>query len=349
MELWNQLLFFVAGLGVFNGFLLAFYFLFAVRPRKWGNLLLGFLMLMLCMRIGKSLFLIFSDVPRILKQIGLSACIMIGPLLFLYLRQLLSDRSKSIRSDAAHIFIPLCAIVLFGSIRPYEMYPDLWNSYVVQAIYIVWIAYMIAGFWLVGPLYRKASQSTMSVLESWMLLLYSCILILCVAFNLALHGFPYLAGPILFSIVLYVLMAFLAAKKNRSIVLLQQPPKYRNQKIGEAQANDLLERLTLSMEKQQPYLQPNMKLATIAAAIDTTPHELSQVINDRLGITFNQYINEYRVRAACDLLQGNDHLTVEGIGQEVGFTSRSAFYAAFKSIKQETPGQYKAKWKRSEV
>jgi AraC-like DNA-binding protein len=349
MELWNQILFFLAGLGVFNGFLLALYFLLFAKPKKWANILFGLLMLMLCLRIGKSLFLIFADVPRLYKQIGLSACMMIGPFLFLYLRNLLSISKRPVKSDLLHTLFPLAAIVILGIIRPYETYPVLWNTVVVQGIYIVWIAYMIASFLLVWPLYRKTMNQSASILEQWMVLLNSSILILCIAFNLALHGFPYLAGPLLFSLVLYLLMAFLAAKRNRSIVLLEETIKYQNQKIETQEAELILRHLAEQMQLTRPYLQQNIKLAEVAASIDSTPHELSQVINDRLGISFNQYINEYRVKAACIMLQESDHLTVEGIGQEVGFKSRSAFYTAFKTFMDETPGQYKAKLKSTGV
>ncbi len=347
MEIWNQIWFFLAGLGVFNGLLLVGYCFFILRSKQWRNVLFGLLMLMLCIRIGKSLFHIFTDVARIYRQIGLSACIMIGPLLYLYINTLLGKTYALPQIRSVHLWTPLVSIITIGVIWPYETHPDLWNNYIVQGIYAVWILYLIAGFVLVLPIVRKAIQQQLSILDSWILLLYSCILVLCIAYNLALYGFSYLAGPLLFSVVLYLMMAFLAAKKNRAVVFQEVPPKYQNQKLSEPEANDILERLTALMQTQQPYLNPKVKLATIAQSINSSPHDVSQVINDRLGISFNQYINEFRIKEACLLLSESDLLTVEGIGQEVGFTSRSAFYSAFKTQMQLTPGQYKAKKKPS--
>lgn len=142
------------------------------------------------------------------------------------------------------------------------------------------------------------------------------------------------------------MMAFLASKKNRSYIIEEAPAKYQNQKISEPQTNQLLLSLSDLMQSQQPYLNQKIKLADIAQSIDSTPHEVSQVINDGLGISFNQYINEYRIQAACTLLKESDHLTVEGIGHEVGFSSRSAFYTAFKAVMKQTPGQYKVVLKK---
>ncbi|MEZ5038611.1 MAG: AraC family transcriptional regulator [Saprospiraceae bacterium] len=341
MEIGTQILFFFAGLGVFNGALLAMYFLFVIRPKRWLNILFGLLMLMLCIRIGKSLFHLFTDVDRIYRQIGLSACILIGPLLYSYVRRFLATVMVPRKSDWMHMLIPLIAIVVIGLIWPYETYPAIWDDYVVQGIYAVWIFYMIGTCRLVAPLVKKAVKKEGAVLDHWILLVVVCILLLCIAYNLAYYGFPYVSGPLLFSVVFYVLTGFLFSKKNRTIILQQEAAKYQNQKVSNTKANELLQRLTTIMQRQQPYLNPKIKLAAIAQAIDATPHEVSQVINDRLGVSFNQYINGFRISAACTLLEGSDHLTVEGIGQEVGFTSRSAFYTAFKLVMKQTPGQYK--------
>ena len=102
------------------------------------------------------------------------------------------------------------------------------------------------------------------------------------------------------------------------------------------------------MHAEEPYLDQNIKLTNMATAINATPHEVSHVINDRLGISFNHYINEFRIKKACVLLEGSDHLTIEGIGQEAGFKSRSAFYKAFKYFMNQTPSQYKSQIRSSE-
>ncbi len=281
------------------------------------------------------------EVDRFYRQIGLSACILVGPLLWLYVRHFLADTSGPKRSDGLHLMIPLITIVTVGLIWPYETHPYAWNYQIVRGIYAVWVVYMIASCWFVAPLAQKALKREASIREYWLLLVISSILLLCIAYNLAYYGFPYLSGPLLFSCVFYAFTGFLISKKNYSIILQAAPTKYQNQKINPAQADHLLQSLSDLMQEDQPYLNQKIKLADIAQSIDSTPHEVSQVINDRLGISFNQYINEYRIKVACTLLKESDHLTVEGIGQEVGFSSRSAFYTAFKAVMKQTPGQYK--------
>ncbi len=341
MEIGNQILFFLAGLGVFNGLLLAFYFLFWLKPRKIVHLLFGFLMLMLCVRIGKSLFHIFTDVDRIYRQIGLSACMMIGPFLYLYLQHFIESRKWS-KLDSFHLFLPLFSILTIGIIWPYETEPQIWNTIIVKLIYGTWILYMLLSLKVVFPFFQKIRSRSLDIKELWLLLVYTCILLLCIAYNIALVGFPYLAAPLLFSIVLYLLLGFLFSRKLRAAVLEDRPVKYQKQKVSDAKAEALLNRLTAMMTNEKKYLDQKVKLAQIAGLVDSTPHEVSQVINDRLGISFNQYINEFRIKDACKMLKEDHHLTVEGIGQEVGFSSRSSFYTAFKNVMKQTPGQYKA-------
>jgi len=347
MEIGTQILFFLAALGVFNGVLLAGYFLFFTKPRRWVNLLFGLLMLMLCIRIGKSLFHIFTDLDRIYKQIGLSACMMIGPFLFLYVRNFLEKVKAPSRIDFFHIGIPLFTILTIGVIWPYETDPEVWNSSIVNFIYSVWVLYMLGITVTMIPLIQKAFKKQTTIGERWILLVYGCILTLCIAYVLALFRFPYLAGPLLFSLVLYLLMGFLASKTNRSLIIKEEPVKYQNQKLSKEKSNDLLLRLAEKMQTEHSYLNNKIKLAQVASSIDSTPHEVSQVINNRLGISFNNYINEFRIKAACKLLKESDHLTIEGIGQEVGFKSKSAFYAAFKLQTDQTPAQYKTQLKIS--
>lgn len=287
MAITNLILFLLAGIGVVNGLLLAMYFLFSLKPKKWVNLLFGLLLLVLCVRIGKSLFHVFSDVPRIYRQLALSTFILVGPLLFLYLRAFLSKVKNPSKFDLAHLAIPSLFILTIGLRWPYEQYPDLWNHYFILMIYTVWVVYMIASFRYVFPVIKKFFRKQAEIGERWLLLIYTCVLVLCIAYVAAYYGFPYLSGPILFSVVLYLIMGFFINKRNRLVILQDEPIKYQNLRIGEEKADELLKRLSDLMQNQQIYINKKVKLGQIAQSIDSTPHEVSQLINNRLGISFN--------------------------------------------------------------
>lgn len=341
MDIISEILFFFAGLGVFNAVLLAGFFLFFIKPRRTLNLIFGCLILMLCIRIGKSLFHVFMEVPRTIRQIGLSACILVGPLLFLYLKGLSAKAEGLGNKEALHVLLPFLGILVFGIARPYEHFDQLWNEVVVQVIYLVWIAYVLASLQYILPLFQAEKRKSWTAIEKWMLLVYGCVFWLCLAYNLALHGAPYLAGPFSFSIILYVLCIYLIPTKTRTQIIHGISEKYKKQKLEHTQAETLINALQQLMKEQNLYLQADLKMPQVAEAISSSPHDLSQALNGFLGLSFNEYINQWRIEKACELLQTQHHLSIEGIGKEVGFNSRSAFYTAFKNTKGITPGEFK--------
>ena len=104
MDLGLQFLFFFSSLGVFNGLLMSLYFLFFTKNNQLQNTFFGLLILMLTIRIGKSVGHYFiHDLSKIILQVGLSACVFIGPFLYLYLRSVLSQQEKVQRKDLIHI------------------------------------------------------------------------------------------------------------------------------------------------------------------------------------------------------------------------------------------------------
>jgi len=96
VELQQQLIFLFSALGAVNGLGLALYFLFFKGDTRYSDYFLGALLGVISVRIIKSAFLHFNrDLFELFVQIGLSACILIGPLLFLYVWSCLLYTSDS--------------------------------------------------------------------------------------------------------------------------------------------------------------------------------------------------------------------------------------------------------------
>ena len=103
----------------------------------------------------------------------------------------------------------------------------------------------------------------------------------------------------------------------------------------------MTERLASIMEEEQLYKKPTLKLKEVASKMDISNHKLSQLLNDNIGKSFSSYINQYRVEKAMQLLKKNDLFTLEAIGYEAGFVSKSGFYATFKRITGKTPSSFR--------
>jgi len=72
-------------------------------------------------------------------------------------------------------------------------------------------------------------------------------------------------------------------------------------------------------------------------------HHLSNILNNRFEKNFSDFINAYRVEEAKRVLSLDQFtkMTLEAIGYECGFGSKSSFNKAFKKITNFTPSEYR--------
>lgn len=107
--------------------------------------------------------------------------------------------------------------------------------------------------------------------------------------------------------------------------------------------NEYLKKLTSFMEENKPYLDFELTLQKLALQTDIPEKELSLLINHYLGKHFFDFINEYRINEAKVILANPDEMevTILEILYQVGFNSKSTFYAAFKKVTNKTPTQYR--------
>lgn len=126
---------------------------------------------------------------------------------------------------------------------------------------------------------------------------------------------------------------------------IESKKKYEKSSLSGEVEEAVLLRLTRLMEDKKPYLQSDLSLTKLAGQLDTSPHHLSQLLNDRLDQNFFDMLATYRVREAQQLLRAPAlaHLKIDEIAERVGYNSTSAFHTAFKRLTQQTPAQYRAK------
>lgn len=99
------------------------------------------------------------------------------------------------------------------------------------------------------------------------------------------------------------------------------------------------------MIKEEPYLNASLSLFDLARQLKISSRELSLLINHQLNRHFFDFINEYRVEKAKELLRNSDRkkFTISEILYKVGFNSKSSFNTAFKKYTGMTPTQYRLK------
>jgi AraC-like DNA-binding protein len=119
--------------------------------------------------------------------------------------------------------------------------------------------------------------------------------------------------------------------------------KYEKSGLKSNDANNYLTVLMKYMDNDKPYLNGELALQDISLALDIPKHYLTQIINEKLGKNFYNFVNEYRVEEFKERIVDpkNGNLTLLGIAMDCGFNSKSSFNAIFKQVTGMTPTQYK--------
>lgn len=119
--------------------------------------------------------------------------------------------------------------------------------------------------------------------------------------------------------------------------------KYEKSALSDEVEEALLNRLTQLTNAEKPYMTADVSLPALARRLNTSPHHLSQVLNNRLGLSFFDWLAQHRVAEAQRLLTdpATARLKVDEIAERVGYNSTSAFHTAFKRLTNQTPAQFR--------
>lgn len=104
-----------------------------------------------------------------------------------------------------------------------------------------------------------------------------------------------------------------------------------------------VEKLQLHMETHQSFRDKGIRLQSLAKEIGLSSHKLSVVLNSYLNQSFVDYINQYRISWIKESLLNPEivqNFTLEALAYSAGFSSRSAFYSAFKKLVGMSPVEY---------
>ncbi len=91
------------------------------------------------------------------------------------------------------------------------------------------------------------------------------------------------------------------------------------------------------------YLEPSLTIQELSEHVSIPVRELSQLINRYSNQHFFDFINEFRIEKAKQLMKdpSNKKLTILEILYQVGFNSKSSFNTAFKKFTNQTPTEFR--------
>lgn len=288
------------------------------------------------------------------------------PLFYLYTQQVSVYSNRKIKY---WLLFPGIVSILAQCViyfLPYETKVVIEDSY--WHILIFWILGNYyswgVGLWNLNLLYRHRIEvlNTYSFIASKELQWARFFLIYLLATSVFSHIIAY-AIPFSFEdntifsimdlIAIYWVSYFGITQRNvRSLISNEWTPKDSKGEIKPrsyspevipGRLEGLMAHIHKHMDAKESFINPELTIMDLADGINEHPKLVSEAINTVAKQNFNSYINGYRIRKAEELLKTDKgtHLSVEGIGIEVGFKSKSAFYSAFKKFTGTTPTQYR--------
>lgn len=120
--------------------------------------------------------------------------------------------------------------------------------------------------------------------------------------------------------------------------------KYSNSSLKEDSGSELFGQLESLMKDDRLYCEKNLTRERVADALGSNRTYLSQIINDKAGCSFFQYINSFRIEDAIrQLSDPSNDIPLKALADELGFSSLASFYKAFQEKVGMPPAKYREK------
>ncbi|MFH1198160.1 MAG: helix-turn-helix domain-containing protein [bacterium] len=291
-----------------------------------------------------------------------------GPLLYFYTRSLTDRKFQFSVKHLVH-FIPYAiGVVVLSTLyfRSSGEQHEFINNFYYDRARLFELAFRYADillracytFFALKILYRYKEElknefsSTEKFDYTWLkqLLIYCMIsiffLLIITVMNLG-NNIRLIVG-VYFSLLMYVIgYKFIKLKDIYSPAITEEKKvKYQKSGLSEKDKQEIGKQLENLMKKEKLHHESDISCGRLSLALSVNQNHLSQVINERFGKNFFEYINSYRIEEAKLLLISKEakDWTILAIAFEVGFQSKSTFNSVFKKITKMTPSQYREKY-----
>lgn len=156
---------------------------------------------------------------------------------------------------------------------------------------------------------------------------------------------PIYRKPLFYAALILIILTlsgsglFIRYKKQ----LKKRRQKYKTSSLGPGKAEEIIPKLLCLMEEEKLFLDPDLTLRELSQRLRVHYNHLSRIINERFGLSYNDFINRYRIEEAKRKMAAPEEKesTILDILLSSGFYSKSVFNTAFKKFTGMTPSEYR--------
>lgn len=267
------------------------------------------------------------------------------PLAYLALKAFLDKESVSKYTCGIHLMAPVL-LGIFNLFTHIHVLTIPWATILIRLLYdymnLLLSPYLIVS---VVILFRSArSSETYARDQKKLLSITACALLIILALAIIYSSvnmklFDTIAFSIVFLFFAVLDIRYISADRFFTEVRRQ----YKRTRLARFDLRALGIQLTSLFEKEKIFLQDNLTIEAVADHLGLSLHQISEYLNQIVGKNFQQFVNEFRIRHACDLLKSDPARSVLEIGFISGFGTKSSFNAAFRNIMGCSPSVYRAR------
>ena len=153
-------------------------------------------------------------------------------------------------------------------------------------------------------------------------------------------GMIILAG----AVILYISFSILLSPELLFDVKERQKKNTRIKAESFEESLSVITDIEIKMNEHKFYLNENFSSQDVLTHFELPRNKLDELLVQVKGITFAEWLNSFRIDYAKSLLISNKEFTIDALSAMSGFSSRSAFYAAFKHFTKTTPTDFIRQW-----
>jgi len=370
VDFWIPLLSYFNLAGAIHALIQALVLFFVHRGNRRANRIMSFFLTALALGMSNGVMTqmgLYDRLPALSIPMG-AVVLAFGPLFYFYIRAMTARDRSWAPVDALHGLPFLLGLVAYGAYLRWSLGGPMptgifgaiartpWSLVMVLStlqtiVYVAAIVRLLRAY----SLRIKAAFSTIDRIHlGWLrrrLFVYAAIwgigVVLIAAVRSDTRAIALIAQILAFLTALNAFVTGYRAMLQPDIYFgpdeAEPRRKYKRSSLTPEAAASYKKHLLELMERERPYLDPEIALPSLAQAMGISAAHLSRVLNENLGRNFYEFINRYRVEEAQRRLAGpgaaRDKLIT--VALECGFNSLATFNRVFKEIAGLTPSEYR--------